>query len=98
MMRELSDEIAAIEKELSVLSAEIAVKSDEVTQLRRERSEAQARLTEMEAEIKAAADINNIIAAKEAELTQMNEDLANKRLNTEETDAFTWFVRRIIPS
>jgi chromosome segregation ATPase len=85
-VRELSDEITVIEKELSVLSAEIAVKSDEVTQLRRERSEAQARLTEMEAEIKAAADIDNVIVAKEAELTQMNEDLANKRRNTEEAD------------
>jgi chromosome segregation ATPase len=88
VLRELSDQIAATEKALSVISAQVTLEGDEVTQLRRERSEAQARQTEMQEEIDAAADIGDLIAMKEAELGEMREELANSRRNADDEEEF----------
>jgi predicted nucleic acid-binding Zn-ribbon protein len=87
-LRELSDQIAATEKVLSVISARVTLEGDEVTQLRRERSEAQARQTEMQEEINASADIGELIATREAELSEMREELANSRRNVEDEEEF----------
>jgi septal ring factor EnvC (AmiA/AmiB activator) len=85
-LRELSDQIAAKEEALSVTSGKVARKSEKIRQLRKERSEAQEKQAAMEEEINAAANIDDVIAMKKAELGNMREELAQSKKIAEDEE------------